>query len=149
MFTSSDVAASLLLRQRQSLVDLSILNSCIILVSDDSTSTRFRMSRHPQLQTRRFTRTGGLVEKPAQLHFPALSGHSGTTSTISSNRLVTSGSVNNSATGFPRSDRGHHVPARTVTSGERGVGSDVACTEKEFSWTRTALNLEAWTPRFQ
>ena len=25
------------------------------------------------------------------------------------------------------SDRGHHVPALTVTSGERGVGSDVAC----------------------
>ena len=25
-------------------------------------------------------------------------------------------------TGFPRSDRGHHVPALTVTSGERGVG---------------------------
>ena len=24
-------------------------------------------------------------------------------------------------------DRGHHVPALTVTSGERGVGSDVAC----------------------
>ena len=28
-------------------------------------------------------------------------------------------------TGFPRSDRGHHVPALTVTSGERGVGFDM------------------------
>ena len=27
-------------------------------------------------------------------------------------------------------DRGHHVPALTVTSGGRGVGSDVACSEK-------------------
>ena len=39
-------------------------------------------------------------------------------------------SVNNSATGIPRTDRGHHVPALTVTSGGRGVGSDVACSEK-------------------
>ena len=28
-------------------------------------------------------------------------------------------------TGFPRSDREHHVPALTVTSGERGVGFDM------------------------
>ena len=40
------------------------------------------------------------------------------------------GGVNNRATGFPRSDRGHHVPALTVTSGGRGVGSDVACSDK-------------------
>ena len=35
-----------------------------------------------------------------------------------------------SATDFPRSDRGHHVPALTVTNGERGVVSDVACSDK-------------------
>ena len=65
-----------LLRQRQPLVDLSILDSSIFLVSDDSTSTRFRMlrhqhiyrmSRHPHLQSRRFIHTGELVEKVAKL----------------------------------------------------------------------------------
>ena len=32
--------------------------------------------------------------------------------------------------GFPRPDRGHHVPALTVTSGGRGVGSEMACLVK-------------------
>ena len=32
--------------------------------------------------------------------------------------------------GLPRPDRGHHVPALTVTSGGRGVGSEVACLVK-------------------
>ena len=39
-------------------------------------------------------------------------------------------SVSICATGFPCSDRGHHVPALTVTSGGRGVGSDEACSVK-------------------
>ena len=34
------------------------------------------------------------------------------------------------AAGVPLSDRGHHVPALTMTSGGRGVGSYVACSDK-------------------
>ena len=33
------------------------------------------------------------------------------------------------AAGVTRPDRGHHVPALTVTCGGRGVASDVACSE--------------------
>ena len=45
------------------------------------------------------------------------------------------------ATGLSRADRGHHVPALTVTSGGRGVGSDEACSDKssrgrERHWRR-------------
>ena len=66
------------------------------------------------------------------------------------------GPLRKSRRGLPRPDRGHHVPALTVTNGGRGVGSEVAflvkCSrERERLGIQDVVALipetEAWTLR--